>query len=66
MFIQHLSRSLIVATACCISIPHVNAAAYRFVNISKIGTKYAVSPVLKHPAVRKTKAAGGRLIFQLQ
>jgi hypothetical protein len=34
MFIQHLSRYLIVATA-CIAISHVNAAAYRFVNISK-------------------------------
>ena len=35
MFIQHLSRYLIVATASCIVIPHVNASAYRFVNISK-------------------------------
>ena len=35
MFIQHLARYLIVATASCIVIPHVNAAAYRFVNISK-------------------------------
>jgi hypothetical protein len=35
MFTQHVSRFLLVATAYCLVAPDVNAAAYRFVDISK-------------------------------